>query len=312
MADSESQDAPAAPAAPETLGQRLRTARLAHDLTLEQLATELRIEAKQLEALEEDRFERIGVPVFVKGYLKQYGTRLGLSVPDLLVLYYKQTTLGDVQIQPSRTIKLHDERQITSWVLAAILLLAVVVGLAIWWWNGGGFQNATQPAGAPSSPESAAPADSLSPGESALVAAPTSSNAPPAVEIGAEPAVAPAQAPDSPSEAVPLTANLTPAEAALVTSGSDTDRAAPVVAIPLEFTFDAENWVEVSDGRGQRVLFGFQSAGRTVTVRGEPPFAVVLGNADSVRLVVDGAPFTIPTAGRQGNVARFSVDIAEE
>ena len=74
----------------------LRNARLAQDLTLEQLSTELRIEAKQLNALEENRFERIGVPVFIKGYLKQYGQRLGLDVSDLLALYYKQTTLADV------------------------------------------------------------------------------------------------------------------------------------------------------------------------------------------------------------------------
>ena len=101
----------------------MRSARLAQDLTLEQLATELRIEAKQLAALEENRFERIGVPVFIKGYLKQYGLRLGLDVRDLLALYYKQTTLADVEIQPRRTIKLRDERQITSWILAAIVLL---------------------------------------------------------------------------------------------------------------------------------------------------------------------------------------------
>ena len=87
-------------------------------MTLEQLSAELRIEAKQLRALEEERFEQIGVAVFIKGYLKQYGTRLGLDVRDLLALYYKQTTLADVQIQPSRTIKLRDERQITSWILA--------------------------------------------------------------------------------------------------------------------------------------------------------------------------------------------------
>ena len=76
-----------------------------------------------MNALEENRFEQIGVPVFIKGYLKQYGSRLGLDVRDLLALYYKQTTLADVQIQPSRSIKLRDERQITSWVLAAIVLL---------------------------------------------------------------------------------------------------------------------------------------------------------------------------------------------
>src|SRR5262245_31739424 len=111
---------PPPPPPPATLGEQLRAARLRQDLTVEQLSTELRIEAKQLHALEQNRFEQIGVPVFVKGYLKQYGVRLGLDVSDLLALYYKQTTLADVQVQPSRTITLRDQRQITSWVLAEI------------------------------------------------------------------------------------------------------------------------------------------------------------------------------------------------
>ena len=74
MADSEPPSPPPpVQKAPETLGQILRSARLAQDLTVEQLSTELRIEAKQLNALEQNRFEQIGVPVFIKGYLKQYG-----------------------------------------------------------------------------------------------------------------------------------------------------------------------------------------------------------------------------------------------
>jgi cytoskeletal protein RodZ len=68
MTDSEELLAPPVASPPDSLGQALRNARLEHDLTLEQLATELRIEAKHLNALEEDRFEQIGVPVFVKGY----------------------------------------------------------------------------------------------------------------------------------------------------------------------------------------------------------------------------------------------------
>ena len=138
MVDSEQPSEPKVPPPPPaTLGERLRAARLAQDFTVEQLSTDLRIEAKQLHALEENRFEQIGVPVFIKGYLKQYGTRLGLNVADLLALYHKQTTLAEVQIQPSRTIKLRDERQITAWAVAAIVLLLVIVALGVWWWNGG-------------------------------------------------------------------------------------------------------------------------------------------------------------------------------
>ena len=314
MADSEPASAaavPQMPPAPQTLGQMLRAARLAQDLTLEQLSTELRIEAKQLSALEDNRFDKIGVPVFVKGYLKQYGTRLGINVADLLALYYKQTTLADVEVQPSRTIKLRDERQITSWVVAVIVLLAVAAGLA-WWWNGGNFTSLPltgsepEPAAtaipapaepsAQRTPERAEPSPALSPAD-----------APPPTEAEAEAAAAiPVTAPGEPT-----TDFVAPGDdAAEPAAAEDDGRPVPTVAIPLEFSFEQESWAEVTDARGERLVFGNNAAGRTVRVRGEPPFAVVLGKASVVRLLVDGEPYAIPASGRDGELARFSVDIA--
>jgi cytoskeleton protein RodZ len=316
MVDSEQPSPAPSAAAPESLGQLLRATRIAQDLTVEQLAAELRIEPKQLHALEEDRLERIGVPVFIKGYIRQYGARLGLSVPDLLVLYYRQSNFGDVPIQPSRTIKLHDERQITSWVLAAIILLAVIVALAIWWWSGGTFEASREPPSAPAS----APASTAVPPTPVEPERPSTAAAPPPSPAASEAARTSAEppAPDAPAVSsepeAPAAQNVGGADSprALEAAAVTNERATPVVAIPLEFTFDAESWAEVTDARGERLLFGLNAAGRRVTLRGEPPFAVVLGNAAAVRLVVDGAPFEIPMPGRAGDPARFSVDIAEE
>jgi cytoskeleton protein RodZ len=305
MGDSEQLQAPAAAPPPATLGEMLRDARLAQDLTLEQLSTELRIEAKQLHALEANRFEEIGIPVFIKGYLKQYGIRLGLNVSDLLALYYKQTTLADVQVQPNRTIKLRDERQITSWAIAAIVLLVVVGGLAAWWWNGGsmGGASSTQ-APAALSPSATDPADDSAP----PAAPPPTPIQLPAVDPPAAPPADPGGQQAAPIE-VPAVA-----AAALIepVPENESDVAAPAVTIPLQFTFEQESWAEVTDARGERLLFGLNAAGRNVTVRGEPPFAVVLGDASGVRLTVDGMPYEIPTGGRQGSLARFAVDVVEE
>lgn len=307
MADSETASAAAAPQTPptpQTLGQMLRSARLAQDLTVEQLSTELRIEARQLAALEDNRFEQIGVPVFVKGYLKQYGTRLGVNVADLLALYYKQTTLAEVQVQPSRTIKLRDERQITTWVVAVIVLLAVVAGLA-WWWNGGNFgalpltRSEPEPAAA-SVPAPAEPVAQRAPQrvEVSPAAGPTTT------EAAAFPVAAPG---DSSTDFVAPADDA--AESAVDANG---EGSASTAAIPLEFSFEQESWAEVTDGRGERLVFGNNAAGRTVRVRGEPPFAIVLGNANVVRLLVDGEAYEIPASGREGELVRFSVDIAEE
>jgi len=330
MSDSEQETEPKAPPSPApppppppaTLGEQLRAARLRQDFTVEQLSTELRIEAKQLHALEENRFEQIGVPVFVKGYLKQYGARLGLNVPELLALYTKQTTLADIQIQPNRTITLRDERQITSWVLAAIILLTVIVGLAAWWWNGGSFDGVLSTRGTVTPAPEAAPTSGQPP-QTRAQPVPTSA---PATPEPAAPPPTPAEERPVPLEvAVPAavaveaaTSDAPPNEAATVTQAPDeTDDAPagaadPAVTVPMEVAFDGESWAEITDARGERLLFGLNAAGRNVTVRGEPPFTVVIGNAEAVRLTVDGAPYAIPTTGRQGNLARFSVNIAEE
>ncbi len=305
MTDSEPPSpAPPVQKAPETLGQILRRARLAQDLTIEQLATELRIEAKQLNALEENRFERIGVPVFIKGYLKQYGLRLGLDVPDLLALYYKQTTLADVQIQPRRTIKLRDERQITSWILAAIVLLALV-GLAAWWWSGGRFGAASgiQSPPATTTPPAAEPAESQTPPPATPPVAPLQRTLPAVDPPAADPP------PPEPGSSQPAVPGELPAVAAR-DEGGDAD-AEPAVGVPLELTFAEESWAEITDARGERLLFGLSAAGRNVTLRGEPPFTVVLGNADAVQLTVDGEPYAVPSS-RQGNLARFAVDTPKD
>ena len=295
MADSEQSSEPTV-SPPATVGERLRAARQNQDLTVEQLSTELRIEAKQLHALEQNRFEQIGVPVFVKGYLKQYGTRLGLDAAALLALYHEQTTLADVEIQPSRTIKLRDERQITAWALAVIVLLFVIGGLAAWWWTGGTFGTAV-PIPSTAAPAADSPAPALA--EPSTAAA---EQRPEPLEQAAPAAEAPA--PDAAPAQSPAFAGVTEGPDDGPTDGP----AAGGETIPLELTFDAESWAEITDARGERLLFGLNAAGRNVAVRGTPPFAIVLGNADAVRLTVDGEPYAIPRRGRQGNLARFSVD----
>jgi len=389
-----------------SVGETLKEARNAQGLTLEQIATELRIELPQLEALEADRFERIGVPVFVKGYLRQYAARLGLDPRDLLARYAAQTSLKEVQVQPSKTIKLHDERQITVWVIAVLAILVVVVGLAAWWVGGGGGSpiasspSATPQTGGDAKPASAParqgdpasapangpaasgassgsaappaePAPSSSPSAPAATPLPSGAAAPgspsgapaPAAPSGAAaptgaptpsgggaPAGAPTPsggaaaatttlavatpapnarasadraAPTSPppaaaSSAPPGSSNAASSAAASPTAASSAaqstsdDAPRPSLVVPLELTFEQESWAEVTDARGERVFYGLGTAGKHAQMRGEPPFAVVLGNAGGVKIVVDGEDFAVPAKGKPGEYARFSVNVVSD
>jgi cytoskeleton protein RodZ len=288
----------------------LAQARSDRDLSLEQVSTELRIEPQQLDALEKDRFDRIGVPVFVKGYIRQYGAFLGLDVRDLLAQYYKQNSLKEVQVQPSKTIKLRDERQITVWIVAALILAALVIGLGIWWSNGGRLPGSvTTPAtqtsaepGAPAGGAPAAPAPAAVPAPTPAGAVPASSPNPPAATPGAAPAAA------APSAAASSAA---PA-ASPAGEPAANDARPPSFTAALDLVFEQQSWAEISDARGQRLFYGMGAAGRNVKVSGEPPFAVVLGNSAGVKIALDGEAFPVPTSGKPDDYARFSVDVVEE
>lgn len=127
--DQESTDVGAMP----NLGERIKAARVAQGLSIEDVSAELRIEPHALIALEECRLEKLGAPVFAKGYIKQYGTLVGLNGIELMAEYDRLGGQKPVQVEPSKTIRLHDERQITIWIIAGVALLALVAYLVYWW-----------------------------------------------------------------------------------------------------------------------------------------------------------------------------------
>jgi cytoskeletal protein RodZ len=130
---------PESPAAESVsgLGARLQRAREAQHLTLEDIAAELRISVPSLRALEQERFDTLGAPVFAKGYLKQYGARLGLEVKELVALYDRSPGTA-VVIAPTRSIRLRDDSQITFWIVGGVALVLVAVVLVFWWISQGG------------------------------------------------------------------------------------------------------------------------------------------------------------------------------
>ncbi|HZF30540.1 MAG TPA: RodZ domain-containing protein [Gammaproteobacteria bacterium] len=304
------------PEARNTVGQLLTEARVAQDLSVEQIAAELRIEARQLVALEQDRFDRIGVPVFVKGYIKQYGARLGLDTSDLLAAYYKQGKLEDIDIRPMRAIKLHDEQRIRGWVVALIVVLALVGAFAVWWLNGASWSGLVPPAQPVERSEPAA-------GPAAGMPAPTprasdaAAGAAQRVDVEASPPV-PEPSPAAPvaqPKAAPAPGGTVTPSAAAAEPPADARAAAPLrpleFAVDVDVTFEQDSWAEITDARGERLFYGLGSAGRRATLRGEPPLAVVLGNVDGVRISVEGADYEIPRP-KQGNYARFTLQVDEE
>lgn len=70
-----------------TLGEKLRAARQAKQLTPQQVELETRIRAVVIEALEEEEFGNLPPPPFARGLLRNYARYLGLDPEDLLEEY---------------------------------------------------------------------------------------------------------------------------------------------------------------------------------------------------------------------------------
>jgi cytoskeletal protein RodZ len=69
---------------PETIGQQLKQAREARNLTIEKVVQATRLRARHIEAIEADDFEGLPSPVQVRAFLRIYAEFLGLSLDDLI------------------------------------------------------------------------------------------------------------------------------------------------------------------------------------------------------------------------------------
>lgn len=330
MASSESigdgqQNAGSGPA----LGDRLRQAREAQELSLDDVAAELRIGASSLLALEESRFEALGARVFAKGYLKQYGARLGLDVAALAADFDRTAGQAGIVVAPSQTIRLRDERQITLWIVAALVLVALVGFLLFWWLQQTGAGESAMP-----SELAPTPASAIEPLASESEAAPASTTAsatereavqdivgvpdpatsdPVASEAGAVDAAPAAAATTTAAETTQAAATSVATEATPA-APSAVDLPAPSAALPapiegpvLEVRFVADSWAEITAGDGERLFYGLGDAGTTERFAANPDLVLLFGNAGGVELNVDGRPVAIPGSPRSGQVARFGL-----
>jgi cytoskeleton protein RodZ len=277
------------------LTSMLQAARTARGLSLEEIAAELRMEPRRLQALEECRFDELGPPVYAKGYLKQYGHRLGLNYDDLLAEYYRLVAPQDLAVAPVRTIKLHDERQITVWIVAALTIALLGVFLMVWWLD--------EPVRDPT------PVVTPAAVEETDIAPPVVEGAD-AVDLGAEPqSDAPPvdeEADAGAAEEVEVAPPEDQSEALATAPAGEPQVTGPSASIDIVFLEDC--WVEVTDARGANVLYGLGRAGTRSTIAAQTPVEVFLGNARGVEVTIDGQPFDLPRRTRQGNLARFSID----
>ena len=76
----------------------------------------------------------------------------------------------------------------------------------------------------------------------------------------------------------------------------------------LTVNFNGACWVEAVDANGFRLLFGlFNQADDALTVKGQAPFQIILGNAHFVNVKVNERAFELNSYIRSNNTARVLI-----
>jgi hypothetical protein len=129
------------------IGNSLREARLRQQLDFPELEQQTKIRAKYLKALEDEDFDVLPAPTYVKGFLRNYADALGLEGQLYVDEYNSRFVTGeeDIPLRPrdyQRRPQPLAPRFETRGVLLAVGAIAVVAALVIagWKWGTSGNQ----------------------------------------------------------------------------------------------------------------------------------------------------------------------------
>jgi cytoskeleton protein RodZ len=234
------------------VGEELREARIALGVSIEDAATQLRINKRYLQALEEGRIKDLPGAAYAVGFVRSYATALGLDADDAVRRFRDMsgtavTKSGDL-VFPEPV----PQRGIPTGVLAALGLALAMGGYIAWYqWSGRGERvvDAVPP---------------LPPRLERAVETPDTQETPAApVVVAPAPAPAPVAAPPPPV--------------------IDPDK--PRVVVRAK----GESWVQIRDNPGNRVLTDrVLRAGETIEIPNRPGIVLTTGKAESLDILVDG------------------------
>jgi hypothetical protein len=140
------------------VGAKLRDERERLGIGIDQIEAETRIRAKFLLALEEERFDALPGPAYVRAFVRDYAEQLGLDPQELVAELNTRPDLAeDVVMSPRRqiaTVPLLDRRaRIAAWVLAAALVAALIaIGIVVLGSRGSSSSGGAQAGAGPAQP----------------------------------------------------------------------------------------------------------------------------------------------------------------
>jgi cytoskeleton protein RodZ len=271
----------------------LARAREAQNLSVSDVARQLKLSVHQVEALEADEFHKLPGPVFVRGFVRNYARLVKLDPEQLAAWAVDSLPPAEPPppAPPSQDIPFTTVAP-SRWPRYAAITIAVLVALLAVYEL---YFNEPEPA--------AVRTAAVAPAPSAPAPAPVEAAAPPADATSA-----PAEGTGPAQPQTPEAAPAAPAVAETETAPTGArQRPGPAGERQVHMVFKKESWVQIRDRSGKAIFSQLNRPGTERTVSGEPPLTVIVGNSHGVRFtyddqLVDLAQYT------KVDVARFNLE----
>lgn len=308
-------------------GQLLRAARMDKGFELTRISEELKIPESKLSALESDDFSKLASPTFVKGYIRAYSRYLDLDV-DFVVRAYDSLATETPEhdyIIPQQTMRLEPvEKPFPEWrwpIVIGAIILSLVVAYILW---GDEIKAMIDPSQQiPKTEVQVAPSaiddtvvdsdliDDITP-----IPNPFETSDQSGVIDFSQANEDPEFTPDSIDGDSELSSDAVSSDSASTSNDNLTAQVQHPVdsfksllasgSSKLSFVFQEDCWLDVKDSDGRTLHVGLKSSGEMLTLTGQAPFTVMLGNARAATLQLNGEPVELtPVPGR--NTLRLQV-----
>ncbi|MSQ64618.1 MAG: helix-turn-helix domain-containing protein [Betaproteobacteria bacterium] len=263
-----------AAAAGAGVGEELASARAAQGLSIADIAQQLKFAARQIEAMEQGRFEDLPSGTFARGMVRSYARLLKLDAEQLVGRMAARVTVPDsaeAVASIRRPIPITDNSRRVNLIYAAlsVAILGVSAAVVIEWQRER--SDAVRLSLVPAARESQVPAEL----QRYAAATPVDVN---------------------PSKLAPLPG----AEAAAPPRATHDKRR-------MVLKFQRSSWVEIRGRDGKILISQLNPGGSEQAVEGRPPFSLVIGNAQYVRLSYEDREIDL-TPHVKVKVARFTLE----
>jgi len=281
----------------EAVGAELRSAREALGLTVSEVAHQLKLAPRQVEALEAGRFDALPGGTFVRGMLRNYARLVKLTPEPLLEHLsgrFEAPDANRLAARYSQPVPFSDSARRSTFVYLGLSLAVLTLGggVAYQWYREHKAPAQLAAAAKRTAPRPAAPAAPKSEPKRVEPLAQAQVTA----KVNAAPPPPPAAVEKVAAVSAVPSASTTPALTDRRSGGSHR----------LVIRCEEEAWIEVKDANDRMLVSSLNPAGSERIVRSRGPLTLVIGNAAHVQVIHNDKPVDL-AAHTKLSIARFTL-----